>query len=99
MLETLKTGQSAHVIFEHPSADGHLMYSDLITYPVKDPRAKSCRSSKYGAISPKSLSRLGKKNGSAQSDINKLVQEDRMISLGKLVASCVHEINNPIQGC
>jgi len=27
-----------------------------------------------------------------------MIQEDRMISLGKLVASCVHEINNPIQG-
>jgi len=30
--------------------------------------------------------------------LNKLIQEDRLISLGKLVASCVHEINNPIQG-
>ena len=27
-----------------------------------------------------------------------MIQEDRMISIGKLVASCVHEINNPIQG-
>jgi signal transduction histidine kinase len=27
-----------------------------------------------------------------------MVQEDRMISLGKLAASCAHEINNPIQG-
>ncbi|MEJ2259340.1 MAG: hypothetical protein P8X78_02345, partial [Nitrosopumilaceae archaeon] len=33
-----------------------------------------------------------------KSNLQKLVQEDRMISLGKLVASCVHEINNPIQG-
>lgn len=31
-------------------------------------------------------------------DMKKLIQEDRMISLGKLVASSVHEINNPIQG-
>ena len=30
--------------------------------------------------------------------MEKLVQEDRLISLGKLSASCVHEINNPIQG-
>jgi len=30
--------------------------------------------------------------------LNKMVQEDRMISLGKLAASCVHEINNPIHG-
>ncbi|MDH3881539.1 MAG: ATP-binding protein, partial [Desulfobacteraceae bacterium] len=33
-----------------------------------------------------------------KSDLQKLVQEDRMISLGKLAASCSHEINNPIQG-
>ncbi|MBW1945195.1 MAG: PAS domain-containing sensor histidine kinase, partial [Deltaproteobacteria bacterium] len=33
-----------------------------------------------------------------KADLRKLVQEDRMISLGKLVASSVHEINNPIQG-
>jgi len=33
-----------------------------------------------------------------KTDLGKLVQEDRMISLGKLSASCVHEINNPIQG-
>jgi len=33
-----------------------------------------------------------------KSDLQKLVQEDRMISLGKLMASCAHEINNPIQG-
>jgi two-component system NtrC family sensor kinase len=33
-----------------------------------------------------------------KSNLQRLVQEDRMISLGKLVASCVHEINNPIQG-
>jgi two-component system, NtrC family, sensor kinase len=33
-----------------------------------------------------------------KTDLEKLAQEDRLISLGKLSASCVHEINNPIQG-
>ncbi|MGD8508301.1 MAG: ATP-binding protein, partial [Syntrophobacterales bacterium] len=31
-------------------------------------------------------------------DMAKLVHEDKMIALGKLVASSVHEINNPIAG-
>jgi len=30
--------------------------------------------------------------------MRKMIQEDRLVSLGKLVASSVHEINNPIQG-
>jgi len=33
-----------------------------------------------------------------KANLNVIVQEDRMITLGKLSASCVHEINNPIQG-
>ena len=32
------------------------------------------------------------------SDMKKIIQEDRLVALGKLVASSVHEINNPIQG-
>jgi len=45
-------------------------------------------------LSPRWESRLNE----VKSDLGKLVQEDRMISLGQLAASCVHEINNPIQG-
>jgi len=33
-----------------------------------------------------------------KADMSKLIQEDRMVLLGKLSASCAHEINNPIQG-
>jgi signal transduction histidine kinase len=43
-------------------------------------------------------SRWEEKERKLKQDFNYLIQEDRMISLGKLVASCVHEINNPIQG-
>lgn len=41
---------------------------------------------------------LEKRVKELKSDFQKLIQEDRMISLGKLAASCAHEINNPIQG-
>jgi len=100
MLETLKTGQSAHVIFEHPSSvDGQLIYSDLITYPVKDAGGNIVQIVEiWRDITQKLAPTWEKRMDRLKYDINKLVQEDRMISLGKLVASCVHEINNPIQG-
>ena len=99
MVETLKTGQSSHVIFEHPSEDGHLMYSDLITYPVKNTHGKILQIVEIWRDITKELAPTWERRMERmKSDINKLVQEDRMISLGKLVASCVHEINNPIQG-
>lgn len=99
MVETLKTGQSSHVIFEHPNEDGHLMYSDLITFPVKDTQGKIHQVVEiWRDITKKLAPTWERRMDRMKSDINKLVQEDRMISLGKLVASCVHEINNPIQG-
>jgi signal transduction histidine kinase len=99
MLETLKTGQGAHVIFEHPTEDGHWSYSDLITFPVKDTQGNIHQIIEiWRDITKKLAPTWEKRMDRMKSDINKLVQEDRMISLGKLVASCVHEINNPIQG-
>ena len=49
-------------------------------------------------ITEKINSGWNKRVAELKADLNKMVQEDRMISLGKLVASCVHEINNPLQG-
>ncbi len=61
--------------------------------------AKFFVSSRFGQIFQDELSdQLETKVEELKSDLQKLVQEDRMISLGKLAASCVHEINNPIQG-
>ncbi|RPH47260.1 MAG: PAS domain-containing sensor histidine kinase, partial [Desulfobacteraceae bacterium] len=42
--------------------------------------------------------RWEKRVAELKANLNIIVQEDRMITLGKLSASCVHEINNPIQG-
>ena len=100
LVETLRTGQSAHVIHEHVIDRERRIYCDLETYPV--------RINKNGEIvrvieiwrditeqlSPRWETRLRE----LKTDMEKLVQEDRLISLGKLAASCAHEINNPIQG-
>ena len=39
LVETLRTNESAHVIHEHPTQNGHATYCDMVTYPLKN-RAK-----------------------------------------------------------
>ena len=99
LLETLRTGESAHVIHEEPAVTGAPFYSEVVTYPVKNPNGEVVRVIEiWRDITQAMTQRWEQRVARIKSDLNRLVQEDRMISLGKLVASCVHEINNPIQG-
>jgi len=97
--ETLRTGQPAHRLNEHLTTGNKMMYCDLITYPVKDPNGEIVRVIEICRDITEELSlRITRRVDELRADLGKLAEEDRMISLGKLVASCVHEINNPIQG-
>ena len=99
MLETLKTGESAHVIHEDSAPGGEKTYCDLVTYPVKNSSGEVIKVFEIRRdITEEFSARWEKRAQELKADLQKMVQEDRMISLGKLVASCVHEINNPIQG-
>lgn len=99
MVETLRTGESAHVIQEIPLSENQATYFDIITYPVKNAVGEINRVIEiWRDITKQMSSQMEDRLQAVKSDLNKLVQEDRMISLGKLAASCVHEINNPIQG-
>jgi signal transduction histidine kinase len=99
LVETLRTGRSAHVIHEHPEPGGHFKFCNLVTYPLKDQNGEIHRIIEVWRDITEQLSyRWDKRVKELKSDLQKLVQEDRMISLGKLAASCSHEINNPIQG-
>jgi signal transduction histidine kinase len=99
MLETLRTGKSAHVIHEFPKTTGRHTYGNIVTYPLKDENGQILQIIEiWRDITEKIASGWKKRVAELKADLNKMVQEDRMISLGKLVASCVHEINNPLQG-
>ena len=99
MLETLQTDQSSHVIHEFPSSKGRATYGDIVTYPLKNPEGEIFKIIEvWRDITEEISSRWEKRTRDMKANLNRMVQEDRMISLGKLVASCVHEINNPIQG-
>ena len=99
MLNTLRTGESAQEIHEHPVKGGDNIFCDMVTYPVKNQNGEIIRVIEiWRDITEELSSRWEKRALELKSDLEKLVQEDRLLSLGKLVASCVHEINNPIQG-
>ena len=99
MLETLRTGKSAHVIHEYPTTADRQTYGNIVTYPLKDHDGQILRIIEiWRDITEKITDGWNKRMAELKADLNKMVQEDRMISLGKLVASCVHEINNPLQG-
>ena len=100
LVETLRTGQSAHVIHEHVIDRERRSYCDLETYPVRiNQSGEIVRVIEiWRDITEQLSSRWDTRLRELKTDMEKLVQEDRLISLGKLAASCAHEINNPIQG-
>jgi signal transduction histidine kinase len=99
VLETLRTGKSAHAIHEHSYYDSGDYFCNLVTYPIKNQDGEITRVIKIRRdITQAVASRWEQKIQALKEDINRLIQEDRMISLGRLVASSAHEINNPIQG-
>ena len=99
MLETLRTGKDVHVIHDHPGPDGQPMYCDLSTYPIKNDDGDVTQVIEFWRdVTTEFSDRWNKKTKEFEFNIQKMIQEDRMISLGKLAASVAHEINNPIQG-
>ena len=99
MLETRQNGKSAHVVHEFRGLENRTGYSNVVTYPLKNQKDEVFQVIEVIRDITEAIS-TGWENRikELKADLNKMVQEDRMISLGKLAASCVHEINNPIQG-
>jgi PAS domain S-box-containing protein len=99
MRETLKTGLSAHAIHEHLDRENKPRYLEVTTYPLKNAYEQvNMVFEFYRDITDDLESRLERKARQVKKDLARLVHEDKMIALGKLVASSVHEINNPIAG-
>jgi two-component system NtrC family sensor kinase len=99
MKETLQTGLSAHAIHEHLDRHNKPRYLEVTTYPLKNDYDQiNMVFEFYRDITDDLESRLERKARQVKKDLAKLVHEDKMIALGKLVASSVHEINNPIAG-
>jgi len=99
MFETLKTGKTAQVINEYPNAKDQATYCNIVTFPLKNQQEEIFKVIEiWRDITEEISSQWEERTRELKADLNKMIQEDRLLSLGKLSASCVHEINNPIQG-
>ncbi|MEJ2587975.1 MAG: ATP-binding protein [Deltaproteobacteria bacterium] len=99
MLETLQTGEIAKVIREQEKPGGQRSYCNLETYPIKNADNEIVRVVEIRReITEELPSRWEKRLRELKTNLGNVVKEDRMLTLGKLSASCAHEINNPIQG-
>jgi two-component system NtrC family sensor kinase len=97
-LKKVKLGKpSAHVLHEHFLDETRTRYYDVTAYPITNDRGEiEVILEIWRDISAILERQIEEKTGKMKQDLARMVHEDKMIALGKLVASAVHEINNPI---
>lgn len=97
MQETLETGQAAHAMHEHRSADGHCTYCDISTYPLFNRAGNVVEVVEIiRDITDDLNEKFEQRTRVLKENLAQLVYEDKLVALGKMVASVAHEINNPI---
>lgn len=95
--ETQKTGKSSRMVYEVSGPDGKPQIRQITAYPIFN---------RFGDVTQTVLTirdmtkdlveRVEQRTQAIRKDLARVVQEDRLTSLGRLVASVCHEINNPI---
>ncbi len=97
--ETLKTGLSAQAIHEHHDPNKGVTYYEVVTYPFPHREGEKMMVIEiFRDITSEFKEQVDATTKRIKKNLARLVHEDKMIALGKLVASSVHEINNPISG-
>jgi PAS domain S-box-containing protein len=97
--ESLKTGGTAHAIHEHYGRDNQSWYCEVTTVPLKNEKGEvDLFLEIMRDITDELEKRVEQRTRILTQNLARLIHEDKMIALGKLVASAVHEINNPLSG-
>ncbi len=97
MQETLETKLTAHAIHEHRMGDGSTLFCDVTTFPLFNKAGEVVEVVEFiRDITSDINHEVERRTQDLKKDLAQLVQEDKLIALGKMVASVAHEINNPI---
>lgn len=95
--ETLRTGRPSRAVHEVKVADEGTLICQVTTYPIFNHLGKITQFVVTVRDMTKDLSeRIEKRAQAIKDNLTRFVQDDRLASLGRLVASVCHEINNPI---
>lgn len=95
--ETLRTGRPSRVVHEVAVTDQEPKICQITTYPIFNQLGKISQFVITIRDMTKDLSeRIEQRAQSIKDNLTRFVQDDRLASLGRLVASVCHEINNPI---
>lgn len=95
--ETLTTRQPSRVLHENFNIDGESQVSQVTAYPIFNQLNEIVQLVITVRDITKALAdRVEQRTQVIKDDLARFAQEDRLSSLGRLVASVCHEINNPI---
>lgn len=95
--ETLKTGRPARSVHEFTTPEGEVRVHQSISYPLFNVLGEIVQMVEIVRDITSDLSeRVEQRTRAIRDDLARVAQEDRLASIGRLVASVCHEINNPI---
>ncbi len=95
--ETLQTKRPARAVHEITTDDGEVRTCHVSSYPLVNQMGEIVQFVEVIRDITQELSeRIERRAQAIKNDLSRVVQEDRLASLGRLVASVCHEINNPI---
>lgn len=95
--ETLRTGRPARAVHEAITPEGDIRVHQAISYPLFNVLGEIVQIVEIVRDITSDLSEHVEQRAQAiRDDLARVAQEDRLASIGRLVASVCHEINNPI---
>ena len=95
--EALKTGRPSRAVYEITTMDDEAKICHATTYPIVNHLGEISQF----VVTVRDMTnelheRIEKQAQSIKENLARFIQDDRLASLGRLVASVCHEINNPI---